>query len=124
MPRGGKRSGTPGVAYGNRSDLNQAPRAATGQTYGEAGKQLASQQVAPLPETSPSLTLPPPIDRPSERPGEPVTSGAPVGPGPGMEALGMAPAATPEQELRALYAQYPNEDLRALIEEIEGGGFI
>lgn len=129
MPRGGKRSGSPG-AYPNRSDLNTAVpiRATTGQQYGQAGQQLAAQHAlpmapAPTPNTAPISGIVPPggaspasagaapqgpplggapsppppapippgglgaLTSPSTRPGEPVTHGAPVGPGAGPEAL-------------------------------------
>lgn len=64
----------------------------------------------------------PDLSRPSERAGEPVTHGAPVGAGAGPEVLGMADPTG--DELRALYRRFPgNEDLRALIETIDTGGF-
>jgi len=107
MPRkgkGGARDGKPGGGYTNRSDLVQAPRAATGQTYGEAGRQIAAQKAVPLPAAAPTPTPgaaatspgptsprgPSPIDvlaampglmDPSMRPNEPVTAGLPIGPG-------------------------------------------
>lgn len=110
MPRGGRRTGSPGTAYPNRSDLN-APlpqSAATNQPYGRAGQQLASQKIVPMapspiaaaPPAAPSqpMVRPPgasgPFDRPTERPREPVTAGLPVGPGPGPEALGLGPPIT------------------------------
>lgn len=108
MARGGSRSGTPGKAYGNRADLNGAKplavTAAPGQTYGVAGAQRAAQAAVPMASgpSSPtsSATAPPSppgprpgsfgdLGRPSERPDEPVTSGAPFGAGPGAEALGI-----------------------------------
>lgn len=105
MPRGGKRSGKPGTAYSNRSDLTQAPSAAPGQTYGTATAQLQAQKVAPLPQqagppppaagSAPGVAQAPgaapagpmpgalgPLNRPTERPGEPLTAGMPLGPGP------------------------------------------
>lgn len=61
--------------------------------------------------------LPPSLDAPTERPEEPLTAGSPSGPGPGPEALNLAP---PEQdeadELRAIYKMFPTEGLRELIE--------
>lgn len=118
---GGPRSGKPGAAYGNRTDLNAKPRqavtAAAGQTYGERGVQEAAQQAIPLP--APVV----PLSAPTQRPNEPVTAGLPIGPGPGPEALapmGAPPADAPVLELlQALYAQYPNNELRGLIEEAE-----
>jgi hypothetical protein len=43
-----------------------------------------------------------------------VTSGVPLGAGPGPEVL--AGGNLTGDELRAIYRMYPNEDLRALIE--------
>lgn len=81
---GGKRVGRQGEAYGQRSDLNAQPvRTVPGQTYGKQAAQAAAQQVVPLPE-APPLT---PLGAPSARPNEPVTAGAPLGAGPGVEAL-------------------------------------
>lgn len=110
----------------NRTDLNRpAPvTTVTGQTYGDAAAQEASQRIQPMaggatapPSQTPgapasSGPVPPqgapgPQDiiaamqahaaagggpqgnftRPTERPGEPVTHGLPVGPGAGPEAL-------------------------------------
>ena len=59
-----------GFEYGGRQDFvdiqGGAPMAAT--------------------DNSPALTPPPPLFSPTERPGEPVTSGVPAGPGPGPAA--------------------------------------
>lgn len=100
--RGGKRTGLPGKAYDNRSDLNtnrgtQPITAVPNQPYGEAGEQIAAQEIAPLrqvpsggqmamePQGAPvSVT---PLDAPTGRPNEPVTAGVPIGPGVGPEAL-------------------------------------
>jgi hypothetical protein len=61
--------------------------AATGQQYGQAGQQLAAQQAMPIAaQPVPAApAIPPgahgPLTRPTERPGEPVSAGAPWGPG-------------------------------------------
>lgn len=126
MPRGGKRTGTPGQAYPNRSDLPTAPDPGAGtfkgQPYGAATAQAQVQGSAaqppmggggpPLPAATPG---PAPgsfgdLGRPTERPNEPVTSGIAFGPGPGPTAqpavssnakdlltvLGSSPGASPE----------------------------
>lgn len=89
MPRGGVRNGTPGKAYGNRSDLTAAKPIPGGQ-YGEMAQQQQVIDAGPGTTTPPG---PPPVgpgglgafDRPTERPAEPLTHGAPFGPGaPGM----------------------------------------
>ena len=91
MPRGGPRSGRPGAQYPNRSDLQSAPRLApqanVGQPYGTAKAQLDAQ--AEVPMGAPPI----PLAAPTQRPGEPVTSGLSLGPGPGPEAI---PALAPE----------------------------
>lgn len=109
MPRGGRRTGTPGVAYQNRTDLNGAPKplpiqTAPGQQYGMATAQRAAQQAVPMapaptsvpPASGPSAPPPAlgplpgaltPLHAPSERPDEHVMSGVSVGPGAGPEAL-------------------------------------
>jgi hypothetical protein len=59
------------------------------------------------------------LDRPTERPGEPLTAGLPSGPGPGPEALagvGIGGDAL-ELQLRALYQKYPMPEIARLLEE-------
>lgn len=116
------RSGNPGTPYPNRTDLGSQPnlpaRVATDQTYGKAQSQLEAQRTIPM--APPSVPLAPggaspapgassvvgsapgappvlpgglgDLHRPTERPFEPVTAGAPTGPGPGPEALANGPA--------------------------------
>jgi hypothetical protein len=112
--RGGRRSGTAGVKYPNRTDLQGAqlpPNAPTGLPYGDRAKLIAAQravpmgqQPAPAPPTNmggappaPGAAAPPPAAAPvpgslaflgpTARPNEPVTAGIPRGPGPGPEVL-------------------------------------
>lgn len=103
MPRGGTRKGTPGTAYSNRSDLNKPVpvQAAPNQPYGQAGAQIASQQVVPVAPPPappaggpPQQAAPPPqpgnpgdFGRPTDMPNQPITHGLPTGPGAGPEAL-------------------------------------
>jgi hypothetical protein len=109
MPRGGRRTGTPGKAYANRTDLNLPAQAAAGQQYGKRTQQIAAQRAMPMgrpstdavpqgrggapsgPAAPPAGPMPGslmPLDAPTQRPGEPVTTGLPVGAGAGPEALG------------------------------------
>lgn len=89
------------MSYPNRSDLT--PSAAPGQTYGQAGQQLQAQQSVPM-GAQPTPAAASPVaaagvapgslgafGRPTERPGEPLTAGAPVGPGPNATPLPSAP---------------------------------
>jgi hypothetical protein len=83
MPRGGKRQGTPGKAFTNRTDLAQNYMPAADSNTAATGGQLAPPPQMPQasPEDSPMLT------DPTARPNEPITSGLPSGPGPGPEAI-------------------------------------
>lgn len=116
--RGGYRQGTPGVAYPQRTDLNedrQPVRVASGQPYGQRQAQEAAQRAVPLPAAPPVA-----FDRPTEYPTEPLTAGLPVGPGPGPEALALPFGLTEDErlvaQLRGLYARFPNRDLARLLD--------
>lgn len=92
--------------------------------YGENSQFQALQQGASL-SASPSPqgrvqpfdanSLPPnpaagqvtPLSAPSGRPSEPVTSGASMGPGPGMEAIGAQPQQAAQQDLGKLAQSLP-----------------
>jgi hypothetical protein len=145
MPSGGRRQGTPGRNYPNRRDMRtkQAPKAAQGQPYGEAGQQLAAQKQIPLSRTPAPSPQPggtaalagmvgggaqsvPPLNAPSTRPNEPLTAGLATGPGPGPEALNL-PAQVSEDDqmlavLRAFHQAYPNTDIARLISEVTTRG--
>jgi hypothetical protein len=147
MPRGGRRTGTPGASYSNRSDLNRpvAPAAAPGQQYGKRAEQMAAQRAMPIappptdavPTASPPGATPAtqglsapsgplagqvvPLDAPSMRPGEPITAGLSVGAGAGPEVLGPLAGMSNDvaAELHAIYARFPNEHIRAMLEELD-----
>jgi hypothetical protein len=123
--QGGPRAGTPGGAYVNRTDLNTnrtlPVKAAPGQVYGQAAAQEQAQKAVPMgppgagapqagPQQAPQGMPPVPpggfgdIHRPTERPLEPVTAGAALGPGPGTEALG-APVASAMSNVSSLLQQ-------------------
>jgi hypothetical protein len=108
MPRGrgGARQGTPGTAYGNRTDLNMPISTVPGQDYGKASQQQAAQSAVPMAASPVAPTQPvqsnqpvqqaQPLPRPGSmpyldptmRPNEPVTTGIDYGPGAGSEAMG------------------------------------
>ena len=111
MPRGrgGARQGTPGTAYGNRTDLNMPISTVPNQEYGKATQQRQAQSAVPM-ASSPVTTAPAPTAapaqraplpapgtlphlEPTQRPNEPVTTGIAYGPGAGPEALGPQPTA-------------------------------
>lgn len=80
MPRGGKRQGTPGKAYANRTDM--------GMDYGNAGASAAAGGMAP--PAGAAMGPPPPtpddtpnLSAPTAYPDEPITAGLPIGAGPG-----------------------------------------
>ncbi len=82
MPRGGKRKGTPGKGYSNRTDLQMS--------YDNAGQSAAAggmepQRTPPRPSQFPEDT--PMLTAPTQRPTEPIAAGLPVGPGAGPEGM-------------------------------------
>lgn len=122
------------AAYAQRTDLNMPPTAVPGQTYGEAGAQLAAQRAVPMgapPPPAPSTpTVAPgqygPLDRPTERPNEPVTAGAPFGPGRNSTQtayIGRRNADPILDELRALYASYPSDELANMLDSYIREGY-
>ena len=110
MPRGGKRQGTPGRAYSNRTDL--------GMDYspGDAaagGMQAPADQRQFMPPAI-GVDQVPNLSDPTMRPDEPVTAGVDVGVGPGMDALGPMPPSPMDpvrQAIQAMMLVSPNPDL-------------
>ena len=113
MARGGRRNGTPGKAYANRTDLQTGAKplpvtTAPGQPYGASKAQQDAQAAVPMAGTPmPAVSAPAqpvaPWDgpmagevtgllAPSERPDEPVTHGLPIGAGGGTELFPSAPS--------------------------------
>lgn len=123
------------AAYGQRTDLNMAPSAVPGQTYGEAGAQMAAQRAVPMgapaaPAAPKAPTVAPgqygPLDRPTERPNEPVTAGAPFGPGRNSTQnayIGRRNGDPILDELRALYASYPSDELANMLDSYIREGY-
>ena len=105
-----------------------AIQAATGQTYGEAGKQIAAQRAVPMgipPTEAPQVQRPVPgtlgsLTRPTERPAEPITAGANFGAGPNAIAAGIplpqSPDARAVDEIRAIAQLYGSDDLLDLLD--------
>ena len=122
MARGGARQGTPGKAYGNRTDLQQNPAPQSGTTTAAAGGVQARPQMPMIPPDSvPSPTAP------TTYPDEPLTTGLPSGPGAGPEALPMGLAMNrPDpivQRIQALVLADPtNPDLQRLLARAQIGG--
>jgi hypothetical protein len=119
-----------GPRSSNVMGVGNLPR---GQTYGTGVQQQRALQAVPLsPARSgspqPTSQVPaglqpgqiPSLTEGTARPDEPITSGLPIGPGPGPEAVGMFPQAPTEVSvLRALYQQTRNRDIRKLLEWAE-----
>lgn len=133
--RGGKRTGTPGTAYTNRSDLNTNRVEFTGQPYGTRVQQVESQRAVPV-QAPPTASVPGAAGTaapqpqgpapgtlgnlldPTARPDEPITAGLPIGPGPGPSPA--TPMGDPDVDvLRAIYKAYPSTALLRLIAAME-----
>lgn len=90
MPRGGKRQGTPGKGYSNRTDLMATTKpVAPGQINPTAaGGMTAPSMSGPPPQEQAPPRMPSPDDTPmltdpTQYPDEPLTAGLPIGPGEG-----------------------------------------
>ena len=137
MPRGGRRAGTPGKAYANRTDLNgpQAPANYAGPSvpYGTGAELTRAQQQVPVsgPQppgptqgpapAGPSMQVPNPgtwgdFTRDSEHPDRPLTHGLSRGPGAGPEVLSNnagRPALTLVQQLAN--QPYASDEIKMLL---------
>lgn len=61
------------------------------------------------------------LNRPSERPNQPVTEGAALGPGAGLDAIGFDRIDDETvAELQAVYQTHPSEGIRQLLEAMDG----
>lgn len=121
MPRGGKRQGTPGKAYSNRTDLgmNYSPGDAAA-----GGMQAPVEQRQFIPPAIGADQVPS-LSDPTMRPDEPVTAGVNVGAGPGMEALGPMPPSPMDpvrQALQAMMLVSPNPDLVRVLNRLNYEG--
>lgn len=122
MPRGGKRQGTQGRAYSNRTDLTS--------NYGANGSPAAGGMEAPREQTplmGPGIgaDMVPNLGDPSMRPDEPVTAGLSVGPGSGPEALGPMPPPPTDpvrQVVLAMMQVAPNPDLIRVLARLDYEG--
>ena len=106
-----------------------AIQAATGQTYGKATEQRNAQRAVPMGTPPTEVQRPVPgtlgsLTRPTERPMEPITAGAPFGAGPSPVGAGI-PQATGDnalEELRMIYQMFPNDDLADLTDSYTRDG--
>ena len=142
MPRGGRRAGTPGKAYSNRTDLNGpqpvANFAGPKVPYGTGAELTRSQQQMPVsgPQApgptqgpapaGPSMQTPNPgqwgaFNRASERPDEPLTHGMARGPGGGPEVLSTQAGRPALSLIQQLANQpYASDEIRTLLNILQG----
>ena len=106
-----------------------AIQAATGQTYGKATEQRNAQRAVPMGTPPTEVQRPVPgtlgsLTRPTERPMEPITAGAPFGAGPSPVGAGIPQPAGDNalEELRMIYQMFPNDDLADLIDSYSRDG--
>lgn len=144
--RGGRRVGTPGRNYVNRTDMQHGarkpstPRVAPAdihQPHGTQAGQIRSLQALPMgnaattqpngaSSAAPPLIPPdiPSILRPTENPNEPVTTGIPTGPGAGPEVL-PAPPPGPDTSvgafLQTLNTVSPSPEMSQFIDYVASG---
>lgn len=124
---GGSRQGQPGKPYPNRSDLRaQKVSVPPSAEYGQGERLRRSQAAVPM-AGAPAVPQAaagagplaaggapgelPPFTRPTERPGEPLTTGIPSGPGAGPEVL--RSHNRPDPELEQLRPYLPTLELLA-----------
>lgn len=133
--------------YSNRADLRNpaakiAATAAKGQTYGEAGKQMAAQKVVPMGAAPTDVQATQQTAAPGQvadltaatnRPSEPISSGADFGDGPGSEIFGLStsPPLIPNlgygpgtrqdlvDQIRFVYSKFPNPAIFQLLLNLE-----
>lgn len=110
-----------GFAYGQNKAVNEQRKAAPIKSS-EAGARVVPAATEAMPPIIP-------LDAPTQRPDQPVTAGAAMGPGGGEEILGLPPM-SPVVEfdsgvnaIRALYLQDPNnQDLKRILEYVDRPG--
>jgi hypothetical protein len=96
----------------------QAPKYMPGLGYGQGGANMANQKAAPLAgNPTPAAPVPAavPLNAPTQRPNEPITSGVDFGPGPGSEALQVPNLAiSPSHTIRTMAQNDPTGDSELL----------
>lgn len=121
MPRGGKRQGTPGAGYSNRTDLMTNYDNSQSAAAGDAATRSVTVQAPQV-----GADQVPNLGDPTNRPWEPVTAGLPVGQGPGTEAMGPMPPGGMDpvrKAVQALLMSSPdNPDLIRLLNRLGSEG--
>lgn len=107
-----------GQTYGKRKEQEEAQRAVP---MGRAPVEMQAQEAARRPQPN----QPGEFLAPSSRPTEPITSGAPVGPGASfVPGLAMSEAEMMDdaiRELRAIFELYPSQELADILQFYEDG---
>lgn len=125
---------TSGLPQYPRPTPSQAVKAPSGRPHGERKRLEDAQRAVPLPKApagvdprqaaveaargfNPEVT---PLGAPTQDPNEPLTAGMAIGRGPGPEVLDVVPVGDDVGVVvRAMYRDFPNEDLLRLINELE-----
>lgn len=109
---------------------SQAPQAANNQAYGLRGDQIQAQQAMPIPQSDPVPQAPTPspgdpdlmamaqqfdpgitpLSAPTQRPGEPVTTGLSMGAGAGPEIFSSPARAQRSADMLDMLAQFSGDD--------------
>lgn len=104
--------------YGETELLKQRQRAVPmGQSPGDVVARRGAQQQQQAQARPGSL---PPLTRPTDRPSEPITSGAPFGQGPGPLQAGILPVSVPSpvlDEIKALGMMFPASGILDLVDK-------
>lgn len=122
MPRGGKRQGTQGRGYSNRTDL--AVDYASGGNPATGGVQAPREQ-RPIMGPAIGADQVPNLSDPTMRPDEPVTTGVDIGAGIGSQAMGPLPPSPMDpmrQILQAMMLVSPNPDVQRLLNKLDYQG--
>jgi hypothetical protein len=112
-------------------DRSPAMMAARGQTYGKRKQQEEAQRAVPMRRPPTEIQARqaarraplPDFFGETRRPDEPITAGAPFGPGPGAEVVNTMTEQEMEyealQEIRNIYRQHPSQALLDIIQFYE-----
>lgn len=119
-----KRNNAVPPAARNTQDNTQAVRRIPGMDYGEQQELVQQQQAAPLPkESTPNQATqkrpftPVDVFAPTSKPEQPITDGAPVGPG--RMGQDLTQAQINDQLIVALATKFPTSDLIDLLNVVE-----
>lgn len=115
--------------FSKRTDLPRTPGLADPSLqYGDVGRLEAAQRAVPIPKSAPQRRGQPlsggripdfVLNQPTQRPGEPETTGLPMGPGAGPEVLSTYQAPDlREQVLLAVYHRTGNEKALAMLQQL------